>query len=244
MTLDRFLFYCIVLLSSGIAASGADLLTLRLLSGRPEMVSGGTALVEVSLAANAPLKAKLNGSDVTSAFRPVVKSGVMAARLEGLAPGINKLEVRVKGKRAKLELKNHPIGGPIFSGPHQKPFVCETEAAGLGPAIDADCSAKTLVSYFYRSNQPPASFKPFDPAAPRPADLERTTTSTGQTVDYIVRREKGTINRAIYEIAFLHVPGQPLPDPWRAAQGWNGRLVYSFGGGCRAGYRQAASGSS
>ncbi|MEO7652437.1 MAG: DUF6351 family protein, partial [Bryobacteraceae bacterium] len=110
--------------------------------------------------------------------------------------------------------------------------------------IDADCSAKTLVSYFYRSNQPPASFKPFDPAAPRPADLERTTTSTGQTVDYIVRREKGTINRAIYEIAFLHVPGQPIPDPWTAAQGWNGRLVYSFGGGCRAGYRQAASGSS
>jgi hypothetical protein len=51
------------------------------------------------------------------------------------------------------------------------------------------------------------------------------------------------INRAIYEIAFLHVPGQPLPDPWTRTAGWNGRLVYSFGGGCSAGYRQGGGAS-
>jgi hypothetical protein len=32
-----------------------------------------------------------------------------------------------------------------------------------------------------------------------------------------------------------------LPDPWTASQGWNGRLLYSFGGGCRAGYHQGRS---
>ena len=51
----------------------------------------------------------------------------------------------------------------------------------------------------------------------------------------------GTINRAVYVIALLHEPGTPLPDPWTASPGWNGRLLYSFGGGCRAGYHQGRS---
>ena len=154
---------------------------------------------------------------------------------------------------------NHPITGPIISGPHQTPFVCQTEAAGLGHALDADCSAKTNVSYVYKSTEPPApraatradalatfpaGFKPYDPSAPRPADLAQTTTADGKTVDYIVRRETGTINRAIYQIAFLHVPGTPLPDAWTSPSigtpGWSGRLVYVFGPGVRAGYRQGA----
>ena len=97
----------------------------------------------------------------------------------------------------------------------------------MGAPLDEECSAKTMVTYVYKSTQPPApagrggqapgalpsGFKPFDPSAPRPADLAQTTTGVGKTVDYIVRRERGTINRAIYEIAFLHVPGQPFPIP-------------------------------
>ena len=31
----------------------------------------------------------------------------------------------------------------MFSGPHEQPFVCETEAAGLGAPLDADCSIAT-----------------------------------------------------------------------------------------------------
>jgi len=81
-------------------------------------------------------------------------------------------------------------------------------------------------------------WKRFDPAAPRPADLAMTTTTEGKTVPYIVRREMGSINRAVYVLAFLHEPGQPLPDPWTATPGWNGRLIYSFGPGCGAGYHQ------
>jgi hypothetical protein len=66
-----------------------------------------------------------------------------------------------------------------------------------------------------------------------------TTTTEGRTVPYIVRREMGTINRAAYVIAFLHEPGAPLPDPWNpSSSSWNGRLIYSYGGGCAAGYHQ------
>ena len=72
-------------------------------------------------------------------------------------------------------------------------------------------------------------------------DVAKTTVD-GKTVDYIVRRERGTINRAIYEIAMLGDPSAPAPDPWTSAAGWNGRLVYSFGGGCAAGYRQGLPG--
>ena len=37
----------------------------------------------------------------------------------------------------------------------------------------------------------------------RPADLAQTTTIEGKTVDFIVRWERGTINRFIYSIAML-----------------------------------------
>ena len=179
-------------------------------------------------------------------------------------------------RRAQITVVNHPITGPVIAGPHQTPFVCETDAFGLGPALDGNCSVKTRVDYFYRvraaaapqlelpaansaaalaavdaaaprpgggggGGAAPNPFKPFDPSAPRPADLAQTTTSDGRTVPYIVRREMGTINRAVYVIAFLHEPGTPLPDPWTASAGWNGRLLYSFGGGCRAGYHQGRS---
>ena len=71
----------------------------------------------------------------------------------------------------------------------------------------------------------------------RPADLAQTTTIDGRTVDYIVRLERGTIDRAVYEIAALHDPASP-PSPFTAEPGWNERLVYTFGGGCNVGYHQ------
>jgi hypothetical protein len=90
----------------------------------------------------------------------------------------------------------------------------------------------------------PAGFKAFDPSGPRPADMARATTVEGQPIDYIVRRERGTINRAIYEIAMLYFPvDSASPVPTRTSNfAWNGRLVYSFGGGCAAGYRQGLPG--
>ena len=240
---------------TAVSAQGAGV-EIRVLSGRPDMVSGGDALVQITGSDKASVA--LNGRDVTSLFRSGKAPRSLVGRVEGLAVGRNTLEVKAgTGTARRVELVNHPTAGPIFSGPHQKPFICETEIAGLGPALDANCSAKTVIAYFYKSTQPaspapagagpvamrvPPGFKLLDAANASPADLAKTTTSDGRTVDFIVRRETGTINRAIYQISFLHRPGDPLPDPWTASAGWNGRLIYAFGGGCRAGYHQASPG--
>jgi uncharacterized tannase-like protein DUF6351 len=266
---------------SDVAAQGTvaeSALEVRAISTRPEAVSGGDVLVQITMprgVAADRLTASLNGRDVRAAFRSSGQLPAMVGLLNGLTAGANQLEVTGPGeRRARLTLVNHPLAGPVIAGPHQTPFVCETEAFGLGPALDANCTVKTRVEYFYRSRatatpqletpgansaaalaavdaaaprpggnaaNAPNPFKPFDPNASRPADLADTTTSDGRTVPYIVRREMGTINRAVYVIAFLHEPGTPLPDPWTNSPGWNGRLLYSFGGGCRAGYHQGRS---
>jgi hypothetical protein len=251
---------------------------MRTVSSRPEYVSGGDVLVEITAPAhdisrpNGPQKStrtsprngvawsvRLNGRDVTASFlTPLGIPNTQLALLTGLQAGANNLEMLSNGRvLRRLRLVDHPASGPIFSGPHQTPFECQNEANGLAPAIDAACSAATRVHYYYKSTQaakteaPPSSsadalspgFKPYDPAGPRPSDIAKTVTTDGRTVDYIVRRELGTINRAVYDIQFLHEPGTPLPTPWqRTEAGWNGRLVYSFGGGCRAGYRQGTLG--
>lgn len=232
-------------------AHAAEALQVRSLSGRPDMVTGSNVLVEVSAPAAASVSVSLNGQDVTGSFRRREDSGNWIGRVEGLKLGKNTVRVKAGGEQVRLKLVNHPLTGPVFSGPHQTPFVCQAESAGLGPPLDDDCSVKTTVDYYYKPAEPspsedrgnaprgvPRGFRAFDPSAPRPTGVARTVTTEGKTVDYIVRRETGTINRAIYQIAFLHEPGRPLPDPWTASDGWNGRLVYRFGGGCSAGYRQ------
>lgn len=226
-------------------------LDLSVLSGPSDMVTGGDALVEVTGASDGSLQVELDGRDVTSSFRSGIDPSRLVGRLSELKIGKNTVTARVGERSASLELINHPRTGPVFSGPHQEPFVCQTEQAGLGPPSDANCSVQTRSAYYYRStdridpqqrragmSRIPPGFKPLDPSAPRPSDVARTTTTNGHEKDFIVRVESGTINRAIYEIAFLHDPADGLPDPWSIAPGWNGRLVYRFGGGCRAGYRQ------
>ena len=247
---------CALTLLFGGAAFAAQGLEVRVLSSRADMVSGGNALIEITLGDSAlsdRVSATLNSQTVTNAFRQGRTPRSLIGRVEGMAPGKNTLEVRADKLRARVELINHPSAGPVFAGPKQTPFVCQTEASGLGAPLDSDCSIKPVVTYFHKSTKPPAAttatasaaptapvgFRVFESSAPRPDDLAQVTTGDGRTVDYIVRDEKGTINRAIYEIAFLHQPGQPLPDPWSGpTPGWNGRLIYSFGGGCSPGYRQ------
>jgi hypothetical protein len=238
-----------------LASAMAAGIEIHVLSARPDMIVGGQALVETT-ATTAKLKATLNGNDVTASFRPG-SDGKLIGRLESLQSGKNLLEIKSGKGSAKLELTNYPFTGPVFSGPHQKPFVCQTEQAGLGAPLDEDCSVRTVISYVYKSTNPPpaqgrgrgqapgalpAGFKEFDPSAGRPSDLAQTTIG-GKTVDYIIRRERGTINRAIYEIDVVYNPADLAPEPWKPTAGWNGRLVYSFGGGCAAGYRQGLPGS-
>jgi len=216
------------------------------------MVTGDDTLVQISGPSVDSVQVRLNGEAPKQFPRWGTETGNVMSRIEGLKAGRNTLDVEAEGQTTRIELMNHPRTGPVFSGRHQTPFFCETEQAGLGSPLDDHCSVETQVDYYYKSTKAPTEeevanrrraipigYKVLDPSGPgRPADLARTTTTTGQTVDYIVRRETGTINRGIYQIAFLHEPGSALPQPGLRSDGWNGRLVYRFGGGCRAGYRQ------
>jgi hypothetical protein len=70
-------------------------------------------------------------------------------------------------------------------------------------------------------------FQPWTPAV-SPDLIAKTTTTHGMTVPYIVRVERGTLNRGIYDIAVLFDPTKP----WSALEPqpqWNGKLVYTFG---------------
>lgn len=132
-----------------------------------------------------------------------------------------------------------------------------TNASGLTTtALDAQCNIATEFHLFYRTkvpvsvnngqdgnclfvlpdpspttSAPTPSFSCFQPYVPgaTPADaVASTTTSNGLTVPYIVRVERGTLNRGIYDIAVLFDPAKPwtalAPQPQ-----WNGKLLYTFG---------------
>jgi hypothetical protein len=156
--------------------------------------------------------------------------------------------------------------GPVFTGPQQYPFLCRTEDSGLGqPLIDngdesggigfpvyalddqgdktgriigysEDCSTMTRVEYHYKSSDD-GKFHFLDITRDLPEDLAQTTTSDGLTVDYIVRVERGTINRFIYAIAMLASPDELSGSSWDLTA-WNGKLVYQFEGGVAIGHQQ------
>jgi hypothetical protein len=143
--------------------------------------------------------------------------------------------------KARLEIRNFPIYGPILAGPHQVPWICETETSGLGPALDEHCTVPVRYDWFYGTAA--GTFNPLPRLTPPfPADLVQTTTIDGHTVNYIVRVESGTIDQSIYRIAILDDPTNPIRDPWSPGgtipgPGWNGKLSYPFGGGCGPAFR-------
>jgi hypothetical protein len=203
-------------------------LEIRTLSSRADLVSGGDALVAVSVPPGTrvdQLSVTINGRDVTSKLSRDGESDEFRGLVDGLAIGSNKVVAKTRTPKADatLTIVNHPISGPILSGPHISPFECSTEASGLGPALDATCSAPRKIWRFYRSTD--NSFKPLtDPA---PADVATTTTTDGRTVPYVVRVDSGVINRAIYQFAVLD-----------DLAGWNRRVVVSFGGSSGTQYIQ------
>ena len=235
----------LVLVGGAVSAQPSGGFEVRTLSTRADMVSGDDVLIQIKTPSSAASKVVLtvNGDEPRAEVRETT-AGTMVVRLTGLQLGTNAIAVGLKGEKPAVQLSivNHPVTGPVFSGPHQTPFNCETEAFGFDQALDANCAVATRVDYLYRSNAASSNTNPFNaykPGAPTPVDLAMTTTLDGKTVPYIVRREMGTINRAVYVIAFLHEPGTPLPDPWSTnGSSWNGRLIYSFGAGCQAGYHQ------
>ena len=228
------------------SALGAGLEITSVSNSRPDKISGGDVLVQVRAPANvdlADIKVKLEGNvDVTSAFRIDSLNRALLGLLTGLPQGKTTVVANAKGVAAGvLHLTNHPITGPIFSGPQEQPFFCESanfnigNGVLLGPPLDEKCSVTTRVDYRYRTTA--GAFAILQNPSVLPANVATTTTTEGKTVNYIVRVETGTVNRGIYQIAILHDPTKELePDFMRKPDGWNKRLIYTFGGGCGGGW--------
>jgi hypothetical protein len=219
--------------------------SLRLvsLSARPELVTAGDALVTAEVPRGKPLdevRISLNGADVTGSFRADADAHTLTGLVDRLRPGHNRLVATAGPLRDRLVLTNHPATGPVISGPHQTPYVCTTnlfrlvDGGTLDAPLDDDCSVATRVDYAYRSTA--GRTRPLPDPSARPDDLAWTTTITGETVPFLIRIETGTLNRAIYQISMLHDPAAEDPAFGRRGPGWNDRLVYTFGGGCRRGW--------
>lgn len=147
-----------------------------------------------------------------------------------------------------LKVTNHPSGGPVFSGPQIQPWVCATPTPQPGTdtvphtnpsglttlPTDAQCNTATEYQYWYKRTGAPATclgavgpnacFTPYDINNP-PSDIAMTTTDKGETVPFIIRVERGTINRGIHDIAVLWDPSKPASEQ----TAWNGKLQFAFG---------------
>jgi hypothetical protein len=216
----------IAIVSGGPVGAAKGGLSIHTLSSRPDLVSGGDALVEVRGAVRG-VTLSLNGKDVSGDLKLDPQSHTLRGAVSGLTLGRNTLAAQAGGAKASLAVTNYPITGPILSGPHIQPYECRTEESGLGKPLDADCSAAERTDWFYRTTG--GAYKPLASRTDRPADLATTTTIDGATVPYVVRVESGTVNRSIYRIAMLDDP-----------KGWNRRLAVSFGGGAGAKYNQGS----
>lgn len=148
--------------------------------------------------------------------------------------------------------------GPIHpDNPKQQPFACTTSDAGLGdPLVDnqqgtgqpiegrfllipytkgysANCGAGMQVTYYYRATDD--KFYPL-PAGPLPDNISYLQRD-GEQVPFVVRFERGVINRFIYGITMLAEPGEQPAQP--QSRLWNKRLLMMFHGGVGVGRHQA-----
>jgi hypothetical protein len=224
---------------------------VTVLSGRPDMVTGGDALVRIDVPGGiAPHRVRIvaGGSDVTDAFAVDRAARALTGMVTGLPLGRSEIRADLPGRGmdASLTVTNHPQEGPVLSGPHEEPFICETESytipvigGTLGQPLDENCSVADRVDYFYRTTS--HAYRPWPAGATQyPADVRTITTSAGATVPFVVRMETGTVNRAIFATTVLHDPlAESAPSPTRRPAAWNGGAIFALGGGCPGGwYRQ------
>src|SRR3954449_7976873 len=145
------------------SASAAAGVSIDVLSNRAYLLSGGDALVAITHAPG--VKVDVDGRDVTDAFadRP---DGRYEGLLTGLKNGPNVVNAALPdGRAAQITLVNHPIGGPVFAGPQTQPWLCTTDANGLGAAKDAQCDAPTVFTLYYK-DAASGQFQTYDPANP------------------------------------------------------------------------------
>jgi hypothetical protein len=220
------------------SVASAAVLDITTLSNRPNLISGGDALVQLTTDGGGPGSVTLNGVDVTATFRPGTAANTLVGLVTGLNLGANTLAAGGKS----LVITNYSLKGPILSGPYVEPFICTTQTfqlpdgTTLGPPTDADCSAPTKITYLYMPLGGTALL-PLPSTSSLPANVATTQTINNQFVPFVVRLETGTMDRGIYQNAVLHDPtSDPAPTPFTPPRGWNRRLLAQHGSGCPGGW--------
>jgi hypothetical protein len=229
---------CAALCVAFAATQAAAAINVQVLSSMPQLVSGGDALVKITGAAAAPT-VTVGNTDVTTMFKGDATKG-WEGYVTGLKDGDNTLVAKAGSDSATITLVNHGVNDTLFAGAQQQPFLCETDGLKLGKALDDKCAANTVVSYTYMSNKD-GKWHDFDPKGTRPTDIADTAVGPNR-VPQIVRIERGVINRAGYVISVLQDPAAGPSPTWdnpTADKGWNGKLIYAFGGGVQANYHQS-----
>lgn len=207
---------------------------IRVLSNRADLISGGNALVEIVLPPKvepAQVSVSLGGRDISQRFA-LRRDGRFIGLVTDLALGENPLTALLPGAGSLgLTITNHPLGGPVFSGPQIQPWTC------VGEAQDAQCNREATVEFQYIATGG-SGFAAYDPADP-PGDVATTTTDEGKTVPFIVRVETGNINRDQYRFAVLWDPAEDVA-PWSPPEGFNRKLVIYHGASCHTEYQMAS----
>ena len=225
---------------------------IQVLSNRADLVSGGDALVRVTLPRGVRAKRLRLTAGHRNVTRVLRRTGRrrLDGRVRGLRVGRVRLTARIRrGSAARLWVTNHPIGGPVFAGPQIQPWTCQPGAR------DAKCNQPATYRFLYlpkggarqgaplpgtNSNDNSGAFQPYDPKNPPPdGQIDTATTTEGVTVPFIVRLESGYIDRDQYAIATLFDPQKPW-RPNRAQRQFNHRLVVTHGFSCDTEYNTAA----
>jgi hypothetical protein len=128
-----------------------------------------------------------------------------------------------------------------------------TRVSGLSTdPIDAQCNTSTDYFYYYYPAAKVGTgctlaitganpcFVAYNPASrPADADIANFTNDRGDTVKNMLRLEKGTINRSIYQVLAYFDPAKPW-QPWAPQKGWNGKLMWKMGASTSANRFEAA----
>ena len=206
---------------------------------RPDMTSGGEVLLRITTPPGVKadtVRVRRNGTKVTAAFE-LQPDGTLLGLVKGLRVGANLISAEADSRghslSTRLWVRDYPISGPIFSGPQQEPYICQTTSFGLAASVPPLCSAPTQVSYQYKDTV--GDLLPLANPNRLPANAA-TASVNGRSVPYVIRLEQGTIDRAVYQIAALWDGHDP--SLLRRDTSWNQRLIYVFGGGCDAGFHQ------
>ncbi|MCW2968905.1 MAG: hypothetical protein JWO23_32 [Solirubrobacterales bacterium] len=215
------------LIGGGANGALAASLPVHVVSDRADVISGGEALVAVTLprtVAPSSVKVSLNGGDVTGEFalRP---NGSYEGLVTPLHLGSNQIVAEAPGGLVgQTTITDHAIGGPVVAGPQIQPWVCRNAGA-----TDSQCNAPTTYAYEYKSSTTGAlaSYEPSNP----PTDVATATTDNGQTVPFIIRIETGYQDRDQYQIAVLFQPGKPW-EAWAPQPQFNHKLLITHGASC------------